>query len=72
MLSTKALSTLLSSIFLKALAYQITWYLIVVLLGTSLLQIKYLNKALQSFESREVIPTQFVFFTISGESAISD
>lgn len=30
------------------------------------MQIKYLNRALQYFESTTVIPTQFVLFTISA------
>lgn len=33
---------------------------------TAILQIKYLNKALQRFDSTEVIPTQFVLFTVSA------
>jgi hypothetical protein len=33
---------------------------------TAVLQIKYLNKALQRFDSTEVIPTQFVLFTVSA------
>ncbi|KAI9298119.1 DUF803-domain-containing protein [Neoconidiobolus thromboides FSU 785] len=33
---------------------------------TGILQVKYLNKALQSFDSTVVIPTQFVLFTLSA------
>lgn len=33
---------------------------------TAILQIKYLNKALQRFDSTAVIPTQFVLFTVSA------
>jgi hypothetical protein len=40
--------------------------LIFVLVVTAVLQIKYLNKALQRFDSTEVIPTQFVLFTVSA------
>ncbi|EIW71448.1 hypothetical protein TREMEDRAFT_60376 [Tremella mesenterica DSM 1558] len=65
-LSTKALSSLLSTMFLSALEYPITWVLIGVLVGTSVMQIKYLNKALMRFESKEVIPTQFVFFSLAA------
>lgn len=36
------------------------------LVVTAVLQIKYLNKALQRFDSTEVIPTQFVLFTVSA------
>lgn len=36
------------------------------LVVTAVLQIKYLNKALQRFDSTAVIPTQFVLFTVSA------
>lgn len=36
------------------------------LVVTAILQIKYLNKALQRFDSTAVIPTQFVLFTVSA------
>ena len=36
-----------------------------VLVATALLQIRYLNHALQRFDSTQVIPTQFVLFTLS-------
>lgn len=67
-MSTKALSSLLSAKFILALKYPITWGAIVVLVVTSILQIKFLNRALMRFESKEVIPTQFVFFSLSGKS----
>lgn len=51
-LSTKALSSFLSSMFLAAFAYPITWVLVGVLVGTSVMQIKYLNKALMRFQSK--------------------
>lgn len=35
-------------------------------MATAILQIKYLNKALQRFDSTAVIPTQFVLFTIAA------
>ena len=35
------------------------------LIATALLQIRYVNKALQRFDSTQVIPTQFVLFTLS-------
>lgn len=46
--------------------YPITYLLLFVLVFTAVIQIKYLNKALQRFDSTEVIPTQFVLFTISA------
>lgn len=36
-----------------------------VLVLTAVLQIKYLNRSLQNFDSTQVIPTQFVLFTLS-------
>jgi hypothetical protein len=46
--------------------YPVSYLLIFVLVVTAVLQIKYLNKALQRFDSTEVIPTQFVLFTVSA------
>lgn len=51
-MATKALSSLLSAVFLKAFAYPIAWGAVVVLVVTSVLQIKYLNRALMRFESK--------------------
>ncbi|KAI9639504.1 magnesium transporter NIPA-domain-containing protein [Dioszegia hungarica] len=65
-LSTKAMASLLSTMFLQAFEYPVTWGLVVVLVGTSLAQVKYLNKALMTFQSKEVIPTQFVFFSLAA------
>lgn len=66
-LSTKGLSSLLSlGKPLELIRVPITYGLLVVLIGTALAQITYLNRALQRFDSREVIPTQFVMFTISA------
>ena len=43
-----------------------TYLLIFTLALTAVLQIRYLNHALQRFDSTQVIPTQFVLFTISA------
>ena len=51
-LSTKALSSLLSTLFLSAFAWGVTWALVLVLVVTSVLQVKYLNKALIQFQSK--------------------
>lgn len=51
-LSTKAMASLLSTMFLQAFEYPVTWGLVVVLVGTSLAQVKYLNKALMTFQSK--------------------
>ncbi|KAI8645103.1 magnesium transporter NIPA-domain-containing protein [Parasitella parasitica] len=65
-LSTKSVASLLSLTFFKMFAYPVSYLLIFVLIMTAILQIKYLNKALQRFDSTEVIPTQFVLFTVSA------
>ena len=64
-LSTKGIASLLSDTLWRALTYPITYLLIFVLVATALLQIRYVNKALQRFDSTQVIPTQFVLFTLS-------
>lgn len=64
-LSTKGVASLLSYKPLYILTFPIAYLLVAVLVGTAVLQIKYINRALQRFDSTIVIPTQFVFFTIS-------
>lgn len=64
-LSTKAVSSLLSFAFLRALYDPLTYACVIVLAGTAVLQINYLNRALQTFPSTVVIPTHFVLFTLS-------
>ena len=43
----------------------ITYVMILVLVSTAVLQVKYLNKSLANFSSTKVIPTNFVLFTTS-------
>ncbi|KAI8802087.1 magnesium transporter NIPA-domain-containing protein [Cladochytrium replicatum] len=64
-LSTKALSSLMNTNFLSIVTYPITYLMLFVLVSTALLQVRYLNHALARFDSTEVIPTDFVLFTIS-------
>ena len=64
-LSTKGVASLLSNSIWRVITFPITYLLLVVLVGTALLQIKYVNRALQRFNATMVIPTQFVLFTIS-------
>ncbi|KAG0172424.1 hypothetical protein DFQ28_010739 [Apophysomyces sp. BC1034] len=65
-LATKSLSSLLNLTLYKLFTYTVSYVLIIVLIFTAIMQIKYLNKALQRFDSTAVIPTQFVLFTISA------
>ncbi|MCJ1231409.1 hypothetical protein MMC12_008086 [Toensbergia leucococca] len=64
-LSTKGVASLLSDTLWRTLTFPITYLLVFVLVLTALLQIRYLNRALQRFDSTQVIPTQFVLFTLS-------
>lgn len=56
---------MLSSTFLKAFTTPVTYVLIAVLLGTAILQVRYVNRALSQYDSTQVIPIQFVTFTLS-------
>jgi hypothetical protein len=56
---------MLSSTLWRAFTTPVTYVLIIVLAVTAIMQVKYLNKALQRFDSTQVIPVQFVIFTIS-------
>ncbi|KAK9387054.1 magnesium transporter NIPA-domain-containing protein [Lipomyces mesembrius] len=64
-LSTKAVSSLLSYTLYRVFTFPITYLLVFILIFTAIMQVKYLSRALQRFESTQVIPTHFVFFTIS-------
>lgn len=64
-LSTKGVASLLSTSLYRAFQYPIFYILVLVLVGSAVLQVRYLNKALQNFDSTQVIPTQFVLFTLS-------
>lgn len=56
---------MLSSTLLGAFVTPMTYVLLVILLGTAVMQVRYVNKALQRFDSTQVIPIQFVMFTLS-------
>ncbi|SCZ94638.1 BZ3500_MvSof-1268-A1-R1_Chr12-3g04014 [Microbotryum saponariae] len=64
-LSTKAISSFLNILFLQTFEYWITYPLLLVLAGSAMLQINFINKALQRFDSRVVIPIQFTSFALS-------
>lgn len=55
-------------LFLSSFKQPITYPILLVLIATAILQLTYLNRALQRFESRVVVPAQFVSFTISAIS----
>lgn len=64
-LSTKGVASLLTYKIWRVITFPITYVLLAVLVFTAVMQIKYLNRALQHFNATVVIPTQFVLFTIS-------
>ncbi|KAI0722172.1 magnesium transporter NIPA-domain-containing protein [Cerioporus squamosus] len=65
-LSTKAVSTLLTMEWFEIFKEWITYPVIAVLIGTGIGQIRYLNRALMRFDSKIVVPTQFVMFNLSA------
>ena len=64
-LSTKGVASLLSVSYFDAFTYPIFYPLLLILISSAVMQIRYLNRALQTFNSTQVIPTQFVLFTLS-------
>ncbi|KAK5950038.1 hypothetical protein OHC33_008999 [Knufia fluminis] len=64
-LSTKGVASLLSTSLYRAFEYPILYVLVLVLVVSAVMQIRYLNRALQNFNSTQVIPVQFVLFTLS-------
>ncbi|KAK4621590.1 NIPA-like protein 2 [Fulvia fulva] len=64
-LSTKGVASLLTYTIWRVVTFPITYLLLAVLIFTAVMQIKYVNRALQNFNSTMVIPTQFVLFTLS-------
>ncbi|KAL2128575.1 hypothetical protein VTI74DRAFT_9000 [Chaetomium olivicolor] len=63
-LATKGVSSMLSSTLLGAFTTPVTYVLLFILLFTAIMQVRYVNKALQRFDSTQVIPIQFVLFTL--------
>ena len=64
-LSTKSVASLLSTSLLDAFTFPIFYVSVLILIASAVMQIRYLNKALQNFDATQVIPTQFVMFTLS-------
>lgn len=65
-LSTKAVSSLLTSNGFNMFKQWMTYPSLAVLIGTGVGQIRYLNRALIRFDSKVVVPTQFVLFNLSA------
>jgi hypothetical protein len=58
-------ASLLSDTLWRVITFPVFYLLVFILIATALLQIRYVNRALQRFDSTQVIPTQFVLFTLS-------
>lgn len=56
---------MLSYTLWRAITFPVTYLLVAILVGTAVMQIKYINRALQRFDATQVIPVQFVLFTLS-------
>ncbi|RHZ82610.1 hypothetical protein Glove_108g3 [Diversispora epigaea] len=65
-ISAKAISSLLIVKFVSIFGNFVTYFLLLIFIGTAVLQIKYLNRSLKRFDSTEIIPKQFVLFIISA------
>jgi hypothetical protein len=64
-ISTKALSSMLTGAINKVFTSWLTYVTIIVLVTTAIVQVKYLNVALQRYDSTIVLPVQFVLFNLS-------
>ncbi|KAJ4987418.1 DUF803 domain membrane protein [Stagonosporopsis vannaccii] len=64
-LSTKGVASLLSYTLWRVITFPVFYLLVAILIGTAVMQIKYINRALQRFDATQVIPVQFVMFTLS-------
>ncbi|XP_025109718.1 NIPA-like protein 2 isoform X1 [Pomacea canaliculata] len=67
-ISAKALSGMVQISFggFSQFRHPVVYAMLVMMVGTAILQIKYLNQAMKNFASTVVVPTNFVFFTISA------
>jgi hypothetical protein len=67
-IAAKALSGLIqiAAVGHPQFRHPIPYIMVVVMIGTAVIQVKYLNQAMKSFDSTVVVPTNFVFFTISA------
>merc|ERR1711976_527223 len=48
------------------LTYGVFWFMLIGMAVAVVIQLKFLNQAMQLYESSIVVPTNFVFFTISA------
>ncbi|XP_064624413.1 NIPA-like protein 2 isoform X2 [Lineus longissimus] len=67
-ISAKAVSSMLQLTIagFMQLDHWIFYVMLIIMVATAVIQVKYLNLAMKSFFSTVVVPTNFVFFTISA------
>lgn len=68
-ISAKAVSSMVQLAYNgdpKQLTYPTFYIMFTIMIATAIIQVKYLNQAMKGFESTIVVPTNFVFFTISA------
>ncbi|KAK3089325.1 hypothetical protein FSP39_002732, partial [Pinctada imbricata] len=67
-ISAKAVSSMVQLSFAgySQFSYPILYVMLIVMGITIVIQVRYLNEAMKSFDSTVVVPTNFVFFTISA------
>ncbi|XP_046372460.1 NIPA-like protein 2 isoform X1 [Haliotis rufescens] len=67
-ISAKAVSSMLNLSVggTSQFAQPIFYIMLVVMVATAVVQVKYLNQAMKNFDSTVVVPTNFVFFTVSA------
>ncbi|XP_033125784.1 NIPA-like protein 2 [Anneissia japonica] len=67
-IGAKAVSSMLDITFAGdiQLVYPLFYFMILLMVVTGVIQIRFVTKAMQEFDSTVVVPTNFVFFTISA------
>lgn len=67
-ISAKAVSSMINITLsgYSQLGHPLFYVMLIVMIGTAIAQVKFLNRAMQSFDATVVVPTNFVLFTISA------
>lgn len=68
-ISAKAVSTLLSESFshgVQSILHPSFWIMLLLLPVTTVVQVRYLNRAMQLYNVSDVVPVNFIFFTVSA------
>ncbi|CAH3197591.1 unnamed protein product, partial [Porites evermanni] len=67
-ISAKAVSSMINITLSgnSQLGHPLLYVMLIVMISTAIAQVKFLNRAMQSFDATVVVPTNFVLFTISA------